>query len=118
MRWLGLAVKKETVKSYNIKKELLKNNKINEEFCDQLHNLTLEDIIALKLELASESVKGKFYGFPIKKFINNIINESLIKYSLSAASSYREAGLILGISKAELFKYARKYNIFRGSKKS
>ena len=107
-----MAVKKKTVKSYNIKKELLKKNKINEEFCSQLHNLTLEDIIALKLELVSESVNGKFYGFPIRKFIDNIVNESLIKYSLSVANSYKEAGLILGISKSQLFKYVKRYSIF------
>ena len=106
-----MAVKKETVKSYNIKKKLLKERKINKEFCNQLHRLTLEDIISLKLELAAESVKGKFYGFPIKKFINNIVNEALIKHSLSISKSYREAGLILGISKSELFKFAKKYGI-------
>ena len=105
---------KKNTKISNFEKDLEKLQDILNEI--ESDNLTLEDIIALKLELASESVKGKFYGFPIKKFINNIINESLIKYSLSAASSYREAGLILGISKAELFKYARKYNIFRGNK--
>ncbi len=52
----------ETVKSYNIKKELLKEKKINKDFCNKLHSITIEDIIALKLELAAESVKGKLFG--------------------------------------------------------
>ena len=108
---------KETVKNYNIKEQLLKKKKINKDFCNRLHLITLEDLIALKLELAAESVKGKLYGFPIKKFVTNIINEALIKYSISNSGSYREAGLILGLTKSELFKYAQRYNIFKTNNK-
>ena len=103
----------ETVKSYNIKKELLKEKKINKDFCNKLHSITIEDLIALKLELAAESVKGKLFGFPIKSFITNIINEALIKYSLSVTNSYREAGLLLGLTKSELYRYRKRYKIFK-----
>ena len=48
--------------SYSIAKELRKENKINNEFEAMLSHLTMEEIIALKLELATRSVGGKFYG--------------------------------------------------------
>ena len=105
--------KKETIKNYNIRKILLEEKKINKDFCNKLHRITIEDIVALKLELAATSVKGKLYGFPIKSFITNIINEALIKYSFSVTKSYREAGLLLGLTKSELYRYGKRYKIWR-----
>jgi hypothetical protein len=44
-------MRKNLKKNYSIKKKLRLENKIDEDFEMRLNNLTLEDIIALKLEL-------------------------------------------------------------------
>ena len=103
--------KEEVIRNYNFKKELVKNNKIDNKFCDQLHSLTLEELITLKLQLATENLKGKFYGFPVIKFVNNIVKESLVRFAISSTDSYREAAKVLGLSHVELYTYIKKHNL-------
>ena len=50
---------------YSISKKLKREGKSSEEFELMLNGLTLEDIIALKLELATKPFGGKCYGIPI-----------------------------------------------------
>ena len=75
-----------------------------------LNSLTLEQIIALKLELSSRIVKGKLFGFPIFKTIDYIIKDSLVKFSLSATKSQKEAAAMLGITVKDLRLFCKKYN--------
>tara|TARA_X000001388_G_C2173657_1_gene100791 strand:+ start:339 stop:650 length:312 start_codon:yes stop_codon:yes gene_type:complete len=99
------------MKDFNFKKKLTKEKKIDNKFCQQLHNLTLEELIALKLQLATSTVKGKLYGFPILKFTNNIVKESVINFAISVTDSYREAAKVLGISHIEIYNYAKNNNL-------
>lgn len=98
-------------KNYNLKKQLLKENKIDKDFLEKLNFLTLEDLITLKMDSASKSLKGKLFNFPILKYATDICQEAIIKYALSVSNNRREASLILGKSKAELSYYMKKYNI-------
>ena len=97
--------------NYNLKNQLLKENKINKDFLEKLNFLTLEDLITLKLDSANKSLKGKLFNFPILKYATDICQESVIKYALSVSKNRREASLILGKTKAELSYYIKKYNI-------
>ena len=97
--------------NYSLKNQLLKENKINKDFLEKLNFLTLEDLITLKLDSASKSLKGKLFNFPILKYTTDICQESVIKYALSVSKNRREASLILGKTKAELSYYIKKYNI-------
>tara|TARA_Y100000310_G_scaffold674_1_gene986 strand:- start:17 stop:367 length:351 start_codon:yes stop_codon:yes gene_type:complete len=109
------SLKKSKFKSdnenYNLKNQLLKENKVDREFLEKLNFLTLEDLITLKLDSASKSLKGKLFNFPILKYATDICQEAVIKYALSVSSNRREASLILGKTKAELSYYVKKYNI-------
>ena len=82
----------------SVSKKLRENRKINPEFEVRLASLTLEELIALKLELAAKNVRGKLYGFPIWNTSTYIIKDSLIKFALSATNSHREAANLLGIN--------------------
>ena len=99
------------VKKYSLKKDLLKKDLIDNKFCNQLNRLTLEDLISLKLEISSETVKGKLMGFPIVKFVNDITREAIIKFALSVTGSYRAAAKILGMSHAEIYNFVKKHKI-------
>ena len=95
----------------SISKKLLKEKKINNEFEFMLASLKLEELIALKLELAARNVKGKLFGFPIWNTTNLIIKDSLIKFALSATNSHKEPANLLGITPLDLKRFIKKYQV-------
>jgi DNA-binding NtrC family response regulator len=98
-------------KHYSISKKLKKEGRSTEEAEVFLSKLSLEEVIALKLEVATRDLmKGKFYGFPIWQSLKYIISDAVIKYALSATQSKREAARFLGIQEQTLIKLVRQYN--------
>ena len=95
----------------SISKKLSKEQKITPEFEVMFSSLKLEEIIALKLELAAKAINGKLYGFPVWNSTNLIVKDSLIKFALSATVSHKEAASLLGISVSELKRFIKKYKI-------
>ena len=95
---------------YSLSNKLKKENKSHDEFEVMLNNLTLEEVIGLKLELAAKSIGGYLYGIPIFSAIPYIVRDAILKYSLSAARSKREAARFLGISLDHFKKLIKKYN--------
>ena len=65
MAWKNKVNKKSKTKYYSILNKLKKEKKINKEFESIISNLSLEDIIALKLELSTKPVGNRLYGLPI-----------------------------------------------------
>jgi len=98
-------------KYYSISNKLRKENKSHDEFEVMLNNLTLEEIIGLKLELAAKSVGGCLYGIPIFSAIPYLVRDAILKYSLSATKSKKEAARFLGIKLDHFKKLIKKYNI-------
>ena len=94
---------------YSLIKKLREENKSNESFELMLGALTLEEIIAVKLELASRCFGHKLYGLPIFKSVKEIVNDALLKFALSASSSKKEAAGMLGMSPKDLRTYLKKY---------
>jgi len=98
-------------KSYRLKDNLIKEGKIDKDFFSKLNLLTIEDLITLKLDSASIGLKGKLCNFPILKFISDISKEACLKYALSSTDSKKDASLVLGITKIELNRLIKLYNI-------
>ena len=98
-------------KNYSISSVLRKRNKITDEFEIMLNTLSIEDIIALKLELAVKSSGGKLYGFPVWKSMPDIVKESVLKFALSATKTKLEACRFLGLTEDALYKLLYKYEI-------
>ena len=94
----------------------MNNKKINQDFLNRIKLLTLEDLIYLKLDSISSSLKGKIMGIPIYKFISDICLEATVKYALSVAKNKRDATAILGIDKTNLNKQIRRFKINLGEK--
>jgi len=63
------------------------------------NSLSLEEVIALKLELSSKNINSKLYGFTFWSNSSKIIKEALILYAVSSTKSKKEAARFLGISK-------------------
>ena len=97
---------------YSISNKLKKENKSSEEFEIIFNNLSLEEVIGLKLELASKSsFNGKLYGVPIWNSIPSIVKDAVLKYALSATRSKREAARFLGLNEFAMKRLINKYRI-------
>ena len=98
-------------KNYNLKNKLLKEKKIDREFLEKVNFITLEELITLKLLIASENLNGKLYNFPFLKYTTDICKEAVVRFALSQAKNRREASLILGMKKADFVSYIKEYGL-------
>ena len=95
---------------YSISKKLTKEQKSNDEFEVMLNNLSLEEVIALKLELAAKSAGGAVYGIPIWRSLKYVVEDAILKYAHSACRTKKEVARFLGMRKIEMRSIDWKYN--------
>ena len=103
--------KHRTCKNYSIINTLREQKKSNEYFEIMLSNISLEDLIALKLELSYRSIGVALYGIPLWKSLHHIIREGLLKYIVSISNSKGEAARYIGVDILRLLSLLKKYNI-------
>ena len=108
-------LRKENKKSeneyYDFKKVLLEKEKVNKDFLNRIKLLSLEELIYLKLDSLTISLKGKLMGFPIMKMFPDICREALIRYALSISKNKRDAANIIGVDLKNLNKLLKTYKI-------
>ena len=97
--------------NYSLRNKLLRERKINSDFEVILNTLTLEEIIALKLELSNLYINNKLYNFPLYKSIKYIIKESLLIFALSSTRTIKDAASVLGVRERDLHSEIKKFNI-------
>ena len=90
--------------------KLRRDGKSNEDFEIMLASIPLEDIIALKLELASKPVNNRLYGLEIWKSIAYTARDASLKFAFSASRSSKEAQRVLGVSRIKFAKLLLQYN--------
>ena len=97
---------------YSLSSKLRKEGKSSEEFEILFNNLSLEEVIGLKLELASKfGLRGKMYGLPIWYSLRTIVKDAVLKYAVSATRSKREAARFLGLHEQSLNILLRKHKV-------
>tara|TARA_A100001515_G_scaffold33423_1_gene26018 strand:+ start:1497 stop:1820 length:324 start_codon:yes stop_codon:yes gene_type:complete len=99
------------MKNVSIIRKLRKERKLPEEAEVFVSNISLEDLIALKLEIAGKCVNGKLYGIPIWKAVPFIVREALLKAAISVCKTKHESASFLGIHPDKLDRLLRKYKI-------
>ena len=109
MSWKNKNKLKGKNRYYSISKKLLKEKKISEDFEIMMNNLTLEEVIALKLEAASKAAGGKLFGLPLWQSARDIVKDAIIKYALSATRTKSDAAAFIGVSVSEFRKLEKKY---------
>ena len=82
----------------SISRALRSKGKSCEEFEHMLSALTIEEVVALKLEISSKMTKGKLFGFPIWKSFQNITKDALLLFVYSISKTNNDASSILGIT--------------------
>ena len=95
----------------SISHKLRSENKITSDFEVMLSGLTLEEIISLKLELATRAVAGKLFGLKVWQTIPNIAKDSVLRYVHAASKTKDEAASFLGIDKSNYRKLLKKFKI-------
>ena len=98
-------------KDYSIINKFSKEQKINNTILNAIDNLSLEDLIAIKLELSTRLLAGKYYGIPIWHSIKKIASEAVLKTAVSVCRSKNESAKFLGIDYTDFRKLIKKYDI-------
>lgn len=96
---------------YSLSKKLRRDNKTSDQFEVMLNSLTLEELIALKLELANKAAGVPIYGLPIYRSMKEIVKVAVLMYAASATRTEREAAAFLGITRLEYRMYIKQYRI-------
>ena len=77
-RWLYELEKQRRLqgknKYYSLSRKLRRESKSNDQFEVMLSQLTLEEVIGLKLELASKVLGGKLFGLPVWSSMHSIVS--------------------------------------------
>jgi len=76
-----------------------------------ISQLSLEDLITLKLEISSKKLNNKLFGFPIWKKLDYIIKDSFIKFAVNRTNSIREAAAVLNVRPAQIKNFIFKYGL-------
>lgn len=113
MRWKRERDYKGKYKNYSVSKKLRKEGKSNDEFEIMLSNLTLEDIVALKLEISARPVNNRLYGVPIWTSLLDIVREAAFKFAYSATRTQGEAMNFLGLTEIKFYELKKKFNTER-----
>ncbi len=96
---------------YSLVRKLRKENRSNYEFEVALNSLTLEEVIALKLELAAKAAGGALYGLPLWHSLKDIVQDAVLKYTFSATRTKGEAMRFLGLTPSHFYKLQEKFKI-------
>ena len=94
---------------FSISRKLRKEGKSSDELEAMVASLTLEDLIALKLELAAKPTRGKIHGILQWHSLSDIIKDAALKAALSITSTRKDATKVLGISERSFKKAVKKY---------
>ena len=113
MVWTRKKTRSGKYQEYSLLQKLRNESKLNDLVEIAVSNLTLEELIGVKLELAARTINGKLYGIPIWRNLPNIAKDAALKYAVSATRSQQEAARFLGISVRELKKLVYKFETDR-----
>ena len=103
--------RKSTTKHKSVINYLIKENKINDSLLVLINSLTLEDLIAIKLELSAKMINNRLYGLDIWRKSGYIIKESLLKFAISTTNSKKDAARFLGLTYVEFVKLLKTYEV-------
>tara|TARA_R110000851_G_scaffold291343_1_gene445675 strand:- start:29 stop:379 length:351 start_codon:yes stop_codon:yes gene_type:complete len=102
---------RSTTSNKSIINKLTHEGVVSNDLLVLINNLTLEDLIALKLELSCAHVNNRLYGLDIWHNACYIIREALLKFAISTTQSKKDAARFLGLTYLEYKTQHDKFNI-------
>tara|TARA_R110000782_G_scaffold171695_2_gene263415 strand:+ start:240 stop:608 length:369 start_codon:yes stop_codon:yes gene_type:complete len=86
-------------------------NKINDETLVIINAFTIEDLLAIKLELSANNINNRLYGLDIWKKSDYIIKDAMLKFAVSTTKSKKDAARFLGVSYSEFNSLYKRYKL-------
>lgn len=78
-----------------------------------VRKLTLEELIALKLELSFAKANVAIMGLPLYTNLRKITLQALLYFAMSISDTYRHASSSIGMEHSKFKKLVRKYRIIK-----
>ena len=108
-------MKAKTNRSTSLNTSIITNLKDQGLLTDQtlvsINAISLEDLIAVKLELACNHIKNRLYGFDIWRNSVYIVKDALLKFAISTTKSKKDAARFLGLTYADFKLACKKFKI-------
>jgi|TARA_R110000824_G_scaffold226628_1_gene414402 transcriptional regulator with AAA-type ATPase domain len=111
MARIGIHEKVGKNRYFSVSRKLRNKGISSEDFETILSTITLEDLIALRLELAARHSNGKLHGIFLWKRLQDLIKDAIIKAALSITLTKKDACRLLGVSETSFKKIIKKYNV-------
>ena len=112
MTWKNKRKKKATkYDKFSVVNKFRSEGKITNKALNEINNIALEDLIAIKLELSTRYTCGKFYGMPLWRITRHTVTDALLKTALSIARTKKEAARFLGVDYMDFNRHLKKYKV-------
>ena len=108
-----MKTKNATTASKSLIKTFKDQNKVSDELLVCINSLSLEDLIAIKLELCANNINNRLYGFDIWRKTSYIVKDALLKFAISTTKSKKDAARFLGLTSQDFYKACKQFDINR-----
>ena len=103
----------KVLKDYTVSKTLKRRGKSNEYFENMLTRLTLEEIVALKIEISMREANTALMGLPIYRNLSKMTKCGALMAAIGLSHTFEHASSILGMEPENFLFQTKKYNILR-----
>tara|TARA_B100000287_G_C20270021_1_gene637596 strand:- start:176 stop:496 length:321 start_codon:yes stop_codon:yes gene_type:complete len=100
-----------STKNKSIASKLINDGIASEDLLVLVNSISLEDIIALKLELSSKILQNRFYGFDIWRNTNYIVKDALLKFAIANTNSKKDAARFLNLNYSAFSRLIKKFEV-------
>ena len=100
-----------STKNKSIASKLINDGIASEDLLVLVNSISLEDIIALKLELSSRILQNRFYGFDIWRNTNYIVKDALLKFAIANTNSKKDAARFLNLNYSAFSRLIKKFEV-------
>jgi len=101
---------KATTVNKSVIRLLKEKNLVNDKLLVCINQLSIEDLIAIKLELSANNINNRLYGLPVWKNLTNLVKDAIFKYAYSATRTQMEAMRLLGLTANHFHKLKKRYD--------
>lgn len=89
--------------------ELREEGRIDSHFLDKVSDLTIEELIAIKLEHSAKLMSGKLYNFPLWYTLPYMVRDALMNFVSRNCKTKMDMSNVLGVPYNDFIQMYRKY---------
>ena len=102
---------RKKVKKRSFISKLKHEGRIDENFLNIVSDLSLEELIGIKIEIASRLFGGKLYGLPIWRSMPRIVKEAMLHVAIGSCKTKTDMCTFLGITQEQLNNILKDYDL-------